>query len=89
MIGDEPVRRRSGYAVYNVDGELLAVPEEARTGDDDGGGPVPGVSGNALGTASNPVTDPDADRPTGLTAVWWRTETIPTNAIAGDYVITV
>lgn len=39
---------------------------------------------NVLGTASNPVTNASATRPTGLTRVYWYTATQPTNWINGD-----
>jgi hypothetical protein len=39
---------------------------------------------NVLGTASNPVTNASAARPTGLTKVFWQCPTQPTNWIAGD-----
>lgn len=39
---------------------------------------------NPLGSASRPVTDPAAARPTGVTSVWWLTNTQPTNWAAGD-----
>lgn len=41
-------------------------------------------STNPLGTASNPVKDPAAARPSGITSVWWLTSTQPTNWAAGD-----
>lgn len=40
---------------------------------------------NALGTSANPVTNAAAARPTGLTVVYWRTATAPTNAVNGDH----
>ena len=43
-----------------------------------------GGTSNALGTASNPVTNAAATRPTGVTSVWWLTSTQPTNWAAGD-----
>lgn len=42
------------------------------------------LGGNTLGTPTNPVTDPAAARPTGLTIVYWRTTTDPTNWAVGD-----
>jgi hypothetical protein len=38
-----------------------------------------------LGTASNPVTNPAAARPSGLVAVWWVTATQPVNWANGDF----
>ena len=49
-----------------------------------GGGTGGGGSANALGTPNNPVTDPAAARPTGLTKVWWDCATDPTNWVNGD-----
>ncbi len=40
---------------------------------------------NTLGTLSNPVTDPNAKRPTGLTRVVWDTPTTPVNKLPQDY----
>jgi len=39
---------------------------------------------NQLGTPSNPVTDPNATRPTGLTRVYWDCATAPVNGAVGD-----
>jgi len=44
-----------------------------------------GTSANALGTMNNPVTDPAAARPTGLTRVVWDCATDPTNWVDNDY----
>jgi hypothetical protein len=43
------------------------------------------VANNAQGTAQNPITNPAAARPNGITAVWWATPTQPTNWQNGDF----
>lgn len=51
-----------------------------------GSGTSSGVgAANTLGTFNNPVTDPAAPRPAGLTRVVWDTPTDPTNWAVGDY----
>ncbi len=39
---------------------------------------------STLGTASNPVTNASAARPTGIPKVFWQCSTQPTNWVAGD-----
>ena len=39
---------------------------------------------NMLGAANNPVTDASVARPTGLTVVYWRCATQPTNWLPND-----
>ena len=40
---------------------------------------------DVLGTASHPVTNYAASRPTGVTSVWWACPTQPTNWAIGDF----
>lgn len=42
------------------------------------------TTANVLGSANNPVVDPNAARPTGLTLVWWNCTTTPVNMANGD-----
>lgn len=56
-----------------------SVPAGGTTSDGSAG------SANALGTFANPVTDPNAPRPTGLTRVVWDTVTDPVNWVINDY----
>lgn len=54
---------------------------------DDGAWEVPsggGASANTPGTLNNPITDPNAARPTGLTFVVWKTVTDPVSWQDGD-----
>lgn len=62
-----------------VDGQVPVFESgEWTLGEGGGGGSDP------VGSATNPVTDAAAERPTGLTQVWWQTATLPTNIADGD-----
>lgn len=84
--------------VPNNSFSVLKIAASGRVGDgtralhDDGtwkiaatGGTGTGTGSNALGTFNNPVTDPAAARPTGLTRVVWDCATDPTNWALNDY----
>ena len=50
-----------------------------------GGSGSVAAGANALGTFANPVTDPNAARPSGLTRVVWDCVTDPVNWVNNDY----
>ncbi|MDQ3343829.1 MAG: hypothetical protein M3524_09700 [Actinomycetota bacterium] len=73
-VNTSAVGAASGVAPLGADSKVPAVNLPAA------------VAAFPLGCAENPVTDAAAARPTGITAVWWRTATSPTNAVTGDWV---
>lgn len=80
LDGREGNTRLDAEALIDLEVRLSTyTDEQVEAGGGGGGG-----GANLPGTPNNPITDPDAERPTGLESVWWRTDTIPTNSVSGD-----